>query len=256
MSNVQNVFLVGAKSLGAYGGYETFVYKLTEYHQNNPNIKYHVACKANGDGYMDETKLDNVKRISDTEFEFHNARCFKIHIPQIGAAQAIYYDVAALRECCKYIKKNNIEKPIVYIMACRIGPFAKHFYKEIKNNELYKYQNIADIAVIPTIIEEAAPLACVENMAAGLPIIITNSGGMPEYAGKKCSIIVEKDANLQYSLAKQIKDLIENKDKRKAMGRYAELEATNYSITNMYNEFYKTLKLKVEKNNEVNKDKA
>ena len=49
MSDVQNVFLVGAKSLGAYGGYETFVYKLTEYHQNNPNIKYHVACKANGD---------------------------------------------------------------------------------------------------------------------------------------------------------------------------------------------------------------
>ena len=43
MSKVQNVFLVGAKSLGAYGGYETFVYKLTEYHQNNPNIKYHVA---------------------------------------------------------------------------------------------------------------------------------------------------------------------------------------------------------------------
>lgn len=30
MSDVQNVFLVGAKSLGAYGGYETFVYKLTE----------------------------------------------------------------------------------------------------------------------------------------------------------------------------------------------------------------------------------
>ena len=33
-SKVQHVFLVGAKSLGAYGGYETFVYKLTEYHQN------------------------------------------------------------------------------------------------------------------------------------------------------------------------------------------------------------------------------
>ena len=111
--------------------FKTFVYKLTEYHQNNPNIKYHVACKANGDGCMDETKLDNVKRVSDSEFEFHNARCFKIHIPQIGPAQAIYYDVAALRECCKYIKKNNIENPIVYIMACRIGPFAKHFYKEI-----------------------------------------------------------------------------------------------------------------------------
>ena len=39
-NEVQHVFLVGAKSLGAYGGYETFVYKLTEYHQNKTNIKY------------------------------------------------------------------------------------------------------------------------------------------------------------------------------------------------------------------------
>ena len=47
---IQDVFLVGAKSLGAYGGYETFVDKLTEYHQNNPHIRYHVAVKANGQG--------------------------------------------------------------------------------------------------------------------------------------------------------------------------------------------------------------
>ena len=127
----QHVFLVGAKSLGAYGGYETFVYKLTEYHQNHPNIKYHVACKANGDGCMDETKIEGVTRISDREFEFHNARCFKIRIPQIGPAQAIYYDVAALRECCSYIRKHRIPHPIVYIMACRIGPFAGHYYKVI-----------------------------------------------------------------------------------------------------------------------------
>lgn len=39
---VQHVYLVGAKSLGAYGGYETFVYKLTEYHQNGKN-KMHAV---------------------------------------------------------------------------------------------------------------------------------------------------------------------------------------------------------------------
>lgn len=130
-SEIQHVFLVGAKSLGTYGGYETFVYKLTEHHQNKKNIKYHVACKANGDGYMDETKVEGVTRINDHEFEFHNAHCFKIDIPQIGPAQAIYYDVAALKACCEYIKKNHIQHPIVYIMACRIGPFAGHFYQEI-----------------------------------------------------------------------------------------------------------------------------
>lgn len=128
---VQHVYLVGAKSLGAYGGYETFVYKLTEYHQNKENIKYHVACKANGDGCMDESKLEGVTKINDHEFEFHNAHCFKIDVPQIGPAQAIYYDVAALKACCEHIRRNHILHPIVYIMACRIGPFASHFYKEI-----------------------------------------------------------------------------------------------------------------------------
>ena len=128
---MQHVFLVGAKSLGAYGGYETFVYKLTEYHQENQNIKYHVACKANGNGFMDETKLNGVKRINNTEFVFHNAHCFKIHVPEIGAAQAIYYDMKALDYCCKYIEENNIKNPIVYIMACRIGPVMKHYYKKI-----------------------------------------------------------------------------------------------------------------------------
>ena len=128
---IQHVYLVGAKSLGAYGGYETFVYKLTEYHQNKENIKYHVACKANGDGCMDESKFEGVTKINDHEFEFHNAHCFKIDVPQIGSAQAIYYDVAALKACCEHIKKNHIPHPIVYIMACRIGPFAGHFYREI-----------------------------------------------------------------------------------------------------------------------------
>lgn len=94
----------GAKSLGAYGGYETFINKLTEYHQNNQNIKYHVACKANGSGCMDERTLAGVsdKRMVNgecVEFTYHNAQCFKIHVPEkIGSAQAIYYDVASLKK--------------------------------------------------------------------------------------------------------------------------------------------------------------
>ena len=128
---VQHVYCVGSKSLGAYGGYETFMYKLTEHHQNNENIKYHIACKANGNGCMDENKLDGVKEINDHEFEFHNAHCFKIDVPQIGAAQAIYYDVVSLEKCCEHIQRNHIQHPIIYIMACRIGPFMKFFYHKI-----------------------------------------------------------------------------------------------------------------------------
>lgn len=115
-SSVQHVFIVGSKGIpGNYGGYETFVDKLTEYHQNNPNLKYHVACKAK-----------NTKT-----FEYHNADCFDVKVPSIGPAQAIYYDVAALNQCVRYIKRHNIQHPIVYILACRIGPFAAHFQRVI-----------------------------------------------------------------------------------------------------------------------------
>lgn len=113
---VQHIFIVGSKGIpGNYGGYETFVDRLTEYHQNNPNLKYHVACKAK------DTKT----------FEYHNADCFDVKVPSIGPAQAIYYDVAALNQCVRYIKRHNIQHPIVYILACRIGPFAAHFQRVI-----------------------------------------------------------------------------------------------------------------------------
>ena len=131
-NRVQHVFLVGAKSLGAYGGYESFINKLTEYHQNNEKIKYHVACKANGDGSMDPYKTEGAREINSQEFEYHNAHCFRIRIPEkLGSAQAIYYDVAALKECCRIIRRDHIQYPVVYIMACRIGPFVKHFYRKI-----------------------------------------------------------------------------------------------------------------------------
>ncbi|MDK0774449.1 glycosyltransferase family 1 protein [Clostridium perfringens] len=113
---MQNVFIVGSKGIpGAYGGYETFVDKLTEYHQNEKTLKYHVACKSTKNG----------------EFEYRSARCFNIKVPNIGSAQAIYYYIMALKNCCKYIKDNNIKNSIVYILACRIGPFMSHFVKKI-----------------------------------------------------------------------------------------------------------------------------
>lgn len=121
---MKNIFIIGSKGIpSSYGGYETFVDKLTEYHQDEKNIKYHIACKGN----------------ENEEFEYHNARCFKVKVPNIGPAQAIYYDIVALNRCCKYIENNNIKNPIIYVLACRIGPFAAYFQRKIHklNGKLY-----------------------------------------------------------------------------------------------------------------------
>ena len=135
---VQNVFIIGSKSIGQYGGYETFVDKLLEQHKDEPQIKYHVACKANGDGHMDETKLNGIavtkvdKDGNVEEFDYNNAHVFKIKCPNIGPAVAIYYDLSALSYSIRYCRKNKIDRPIVYVLTCRIGPFINYYKKKIR----------------------------------------------------------------------------------------------------------------------------
>lgn len=117
----RHVFIVGSKGIPAnYGGYETFVEYLTKYRQNE-NIHYHVACKTN----------DKSKKYS--HFIHNNADCFNVFVPNIGVAQAIYYDVAALNYSIKYAKAHKIEQPIFYILACRIGPFMQSIVKRVHN---------------------------------------------------------------------------------------------------------------------------
>ncbi len=136
--NTRHIFIIGSKSIGQYGGYETFVDHLIGEHENDPSIKYHIACKANGDGYMDESKLPNIKITkknadgSVAEFTYKNAHVFKIPCPNIGPAVAIYYDRAALKYSIEYCKRNGIEKPIFYILTCRIGLFIDSLVKQIK----------------------------------------------------------------------------------------------------------------------------
>ena len=57
---MQNVFIIGSKGIpAAYGGYETFVDKLTEYHRNNDKIKYHVACKGKAQHLQEQVQMES-----------------------------------------------------------------------------------------------------------------------------------------------------------------------------------------------------
>lgn len=139
---IQHVYCIGAKSLGTYGGFEAFLLNLLQQHKDNRKIQYHVACKANGEGYMDVTKLQGAVSINKTEFSYCNAHCVLMNIPEkIGSAQAIYYDIHALKWACEHIEKNHIEHPIVYILASRIGPFEKKYVNRIHDAGGLVYQN-------------------------------------------------------------------------------------------------------------------
>lgn len=114
----KHVFIVGSKGIPAnYGGYETFVEYLTK-NQKNHDIQYHVACKV--------TEKDEDKR-----FVHNGADCFNVYVPNIGSAQAIYYDLASLNSAINYVKENAIDSPVFYILACRIGPFMNNIVQRV-----------------------------------------------------------------------------------------------------------------------------
>ena len=85
----------------------------------------------------------------------------------------------------------------------------------ITHEHLHQYLLQADAAVLPSIWDEPFGLTCVEAMAAGLPLITTRSGGIPEIC-EGVATIVERD-NIVENLATAILDLYQHPEKRKAM---------------------------------------
>lgn len=118
---MQHVYIIGSKGIPArYGGYETFVEKLTA-GQKSHDIKYHVASR------RDNTELSQANDV----FEYNGAEVFSIDVPNIGPAQAIAYDIKALQWAIQNAKNIKAEAPIFYILAARIGPFMGKYVKQI-----------------------------------------------------------------------------------------------------------------------------
>lgn len=106
----------------------------------------------------------------------------------------------------------------------------------IDNKELYRYYQSADLQVIPSLWEEAAGLIAIEGMLSGLPLIVTKSGGMIEYATKDVAIWVEREG-IVANLEKEIKELAGNPKKREQMREGSFERAKAFPKSRFYHEF-------------------
>ena len=106
----------------------------------------------------------------------------------------------------------------------------------VKNDELYKYYQTADLQVVPTMMEEAAGLVVIEGQLCGLPQIITKSGGMVEYVPKE-TIQIDRFDGMVDNLAKNIVELSKDKDKLKNMKSASKENSKKYRKIDFYNNF-------------------
>lgn len=97
----------------------------------------------------------------------------------------------------------------------------------IKNCELYKYYRCADLQVVPSLCEEAAGLVTIEGMLSGLPLIVTNSGGMPEYVGA-AAIVIDKEDNLIKRLKQNILIIKNNEELRIQMSNKSKKQSAEF----------------------------
>ena len=95
-------------------------------------------------------------------------------------------------------------------------------------NEMPALYAIADIGVIPSTWEEPFALTVIEHLATGNPVIITNSGGMPELVNNNCSIIVDK-GNIEQLSSAIIKILGYNEEKFNIISQNAKEQAKKFN---------------------------
>lgn len=116
----------------------------------------------------------------------------------------------------------------------------------IDNKELYKYYQCADIQVVCSIYEEAAGLVNIEGMMSGLPLIVTNSGGILEYADHTCSVVLDKGNSLySNSDASRLSDQLanaflfynRNRDELKRLSKNSVTCAIKFTKEQFYNRF-------------------
>ena len=150
--------------------------------------------------------------------EHENVTLLVIGSANFGAKTRTPYEV----EVEKFIQQSN--KSIV-------------FTGFVHQTELYKYYNIADLAVMPSMFQDPAPLVCIEAQATGTPLIATDVGGIKEYADEKGVILIKKDGNLIPNLAKAIDGILDDPIKAAQMGRYCEEHAQQFDVKKYYDNF-------------------
>lgn len=111
----------------------------------------------------------------------------------------------------------------------------------IKNNDLHYIRSISDISVVPSLCVEAAGLVVIESLASGVPVIATNSGGIPEYMDENCGIIIQNNEYIVRNIFIGLEKLINDDKLRKKMSQEARNFVIQYNVKNYYENFCKII---------------
>lgn len=101
----------------------------------------------------------------------------------------------------------------------------------------------ADVVVAPSIMGEAAPLVVLEAMASGRALIVSDSGGIPEYATPNCAIQVARGAHFVEELEKAMNTLVSDQGMIESMEKHGQDCIQNYDCKTYLAELLDSIKI-------------
>ncbi|MBR1483312.1 MAG: glycosyltransferase family 4 protein [Ruminococcus sp.] len=111
----------------------------------------------------------------------------------------------------------------------------------VHHDLINRYYRLADAAVLPTLVEEGAGLAMCEAVAAGVPLITTNSGGIPEYIDFDSAVLLERGENLPDEIALWLNRMLDDASWKQRAAVNAQLACEKFSEEVFYREFLEAL---------------
>lgn len=137
-------------------------------------------------------------------------------------------------------KKSSFIKELEIMSRC--VPNKIIFTGYIEHSEVHLVYGLADFAVLPSLSEEAFGLTVIEALASGLPVIVSDAGGMAETINDQCGFVIKRDLNMKENLKSQMIKLIVDENLRKEMSVQAKIRAQKFSDSQYYLYFSSFLK--------------
>ena len=115
---MKNIIIIGSRGYKfEYGGWETFVTNLID-NYNDDNTRFYVPELS-----FEKNQQDRVE---------NGVNIHPIYIPPQGNATMLTFAIKAVFYYKKYIKDNNLDNIIMYILGCRVGPLFTFIHKNLK----------------------------------------------------------------------------------------------------------------------------
>jgi glycosyltransferase involved in cell wall biosynthesis len=205
---------------------------------------------------IDLQRFEHAKRVDRSCIPLSDDDFVIVYSGRLTEEKGILQLIQAIKVLCNAQSLKRIK--LLIIGASAYGkdkqptPFIEQLEKEsepirdkvcftgyINYEEVPSYLKMADIAVVPSMWEEPFGLTVLEAMAAGLPLITTRSGGIPEIC-EGVATIVGRD-HVVDNLSAAILDLYEHPEKRRAMSEAARERARLFDKERYAREFFETL---------------